>query len=151
MAQEVYKVFNSSNEASISIMLRRKLTEEDLSGLSQQKRRRIVRSGGVPVKIPTQSTVDLVKETGLSVESIKDSPELIQTVSSGRLQVMEVVVIEEVEEKVEVEAKPVVSEPKPTPKPKKPKKKVEAKVEPKVEPKEETKEDKPKPEPDQLV
>jgi len=130
MTKEVYKVSNLSSSGSVSFMVFCKLNDEDLHGLSQFKKRRQIRSNGIPVKIPAQTTMDLVEETGLTVDSIKSSPELIQLLSNGSLKLSEVTVVENIKEEKE-KPQPVIN--KAINKPKKPKKKEEPKKEPKKE------------------
>lgn len=62
---------------------------EKVDGMTVHNYKRILRSAAINVNIPNACSKDLVKETGLSIQELKDQPELTRLIGQRIIRVME--------------------------------------------------------------
>ncbi len=81
-------VFNTTN-TNISLVIFPSMYNIDVSGLAQHHSRRRIRASKINVSVPRAQSVDLVAVTNISIEEIKNSPDLNVRLRSGALRILE--------------------------------------------------------------
>lgn len=83
---EVYKVYNPSH-GPCSLLIFKPLQKED--GMTVHNYKRLLRSASVPVLIPANQSLDLVKKTGMTISELKSQKDLQYLINIRKLIVLQ--------------------------------------------------------------
>lgn len=88
MSQGKFIVFNPGRSV-VSFYVMRSVDEEEYEAAPAHFKKRISRSAFIPVTVPIQHSVDLVKQTGLTDKEIHYSPDVMKLTRDAKLVVIE--------------------------------------------------------------
>jgi hypothetical protein len=83
---EVYKVYNPQH-GPCSLLIYKPLQKED--GMTVHNYKRLLRSASVPVLIPANQSLDLVKKTGMTISELKNQKDLQYLINIRKLIVLQ--------------------------------------------------------------